>query len=71
MPFTKLALKRDPSVPVGQPAPMFLDCPCGERLTATDSINSCKCGAAYDARGYVITASAASKTEVSGRYATT
>lgn len=69
MPLTKLALKRDPSVPVGQPATMFLDCPCGERLTANNSINPCLCGAKYDARGYVITASAASKTEISGRYA--
>ena len=32
MPFTKLAAKRGPGYPVGQPAPMYLDCLCGAHL---------------------------------------
>jgi len=67
--YTKLALKRDPDVPAGQPAPMHLDCPCGQQVPADDDVNECACGATYDHRGYVITPSAASKTEPSPRYA--
>jgi len=69
MAYTKLALKRDPDVPAGQPASMHLDCPCGQQVPADDDVNQCACGATYDHRGYVITPSAASKTEPSPRYA--
>lgn len=69
MALSKLALNRDPNAPVGQPAAMHFDCPCGETVPANDSVNPCACGAEYDARGYVITASVASKTEVAERYA--
>jgi hypothetical protein len=59
--LTKLALKRDQSVPAGQPAPLYLDCPCGTRIDVQpagltgNGINVCAgCGAAYDGLGWLI-----------------
>jgi hypothetical protein len=69
MAYTKLARKRDPSVPQGQAAPMHLDCPCGQKVPVTNDTNPCPCGAVYDSDGWVITASLASKTEQASQYA--
>ena len=68
MAFTKLALIRDSSVPIGQPAPMHLECKCNNRIEVNGDRNSCLCGAIYDAQGYVVVASIDSKTEVYSRY---
>lgn len=60
MSLTKLALKRDPTVPIGQPAPMHLDCPCGQSLPvprvpfAGVQVIQCQCGARYSAEGWVL-----------------
>ncbi len=69
MAYTKLALKRDPDAPVGQPAAMHLDCPCGQHVLVTGETNHCACGAVYDRRGWVITPSGASDTENATQYA--
>ncbi len=69
MPYTKLALKRDPDVAPGQPAPVHLDCPCGQRVEIDENENPCVCGAVYDSAGWVIIPSAASRTETASRYA--
>ena len=52
--LVKLALKRDNSIPMGQPAPMHLDCPCGQQLPIGNlQIVACSaCGARYDASGW-------------------
>lgn len=68
MAYSKLAQIRDSSVPIGQPAPLHLECKCGNRVNIDGDRNGCVCGAVYDAQGYVIVASVASKTEVSARY---
>ena len=69
MAYTKLALKRDPHAPVGQPGAMHLDCHCGQQVLVTAETNSCACGAIYDRSGWVITPSAASHTETAAQYA--
>ena len=57
-PFTqlmKLALKRDESVPIGRPAPLHLDCPCGTRVDVSAAVVTCKgCGTHYDDRGWTV-----------------
>jgi hypothetical protein len=68
MAVTKLALIRDQTVPVGQPAPMHIDCRCGINLNVNSDANPCACGAIYDSRGYVIQASGQSGTEVAPQY---
>jgi len=68
MAFTKRALIRDPDAPIGKPAAMHIECSCGEKVNVASNENVCGCGAIYDARGYVIEASAASQTETSSRY---
>jgi hypothetical protein len=60
MPYVKLALKRDQSIPAGQPAPLHLDCRCGTRLPMPEddptAIVECpSCGAAYDTDGWKVT----------------
>ena len=66
--FTKRALIRDPSVPVGQAAPMHIECRCGHSVNVESQANHCHCGAIYDARGYVMKASSESMTEVAPQY---
>lgn len=57
--FTKKALIRDPNVPVGKPAAMYLTCVCGHKVdmgTSDDPAhgNVCsECGREYDSRGYL------------------
>ena len=68
MAYQKLALIRDSSVPIGQPAPMHLECKCGNHIDVDEDRNACSCGAVYDSRGYVVTASIASHTEISPQY---
>jgi hypothetical protein len=68
MAITKKALIRDPDVPIGQPAPMHIECGCGEKINVSSTENQCQCGAIYDRQGYVIEASAASRTEIAPKY---
>lgn len=68
MAFTKCALIRDSTVPVGQPAAMHIECRCGNNINVRSNENRCGCGAIYDVRGYVLQASAASLTEVAPQY---
>lgn len=60
--LVKLALKRDPSVPMGQPAPLHLDCPCGRvlsvpsigyRIGSKSEITCGGCGNVYTAHGWL------------------
>ncbi len=52
--LVKLALKRDNSVPVGQPAPMHLDCPCGASVPIVGPLQACiGCGTVYDYAGWI------------------
>ncbi len=59
----KLARIREDGVPVGIPARLYLNCPCGERLWLPDSVPvseieevrvASTCGYAYDIEGYVV-----------------
>jgi len=69
MAYTKLARRREPNAPQGQPAPMHFDCPCGQKVPVTSDANTCTCGAVYDSDGWVIAASLHSKTEQAAQYA--
>ncbi len=52
--LVKLALKRDISVPIGQPAPLHLDCPCGVEVPVISDYQTCiGCGNTYDEAGYL------------------
>ena len=55
---TKLAWKRDNSIPAGQPAPGRFDCPCGNTISgimfADGTEHACTCGHVYDSRGWLI-----------------
>jgi hypothetical protein len=68
MAFTKRALIRDSTVPLGQPAPMHIKCGCGFSVNVKSDENACACGAVYDVGGYVIQASELSLTEVAPHY---
>ena len=54
----KLALKRDPSVPIGVTSQMHLDCPCGTQVLvepAPQEVLVCRnCGAEYDRSGWLL-----------------
>lgn len=52
--LVKLAVKRDPSVPMGQPAPCWLDCRCGHRvdLVPGHEVLTCACGNRYGRNGW-------------------
>lgn len=55
--LVKKAVIRDSSVPPGQPAPMFIECGCGAKLFVDFPSGpdvECKCGMAYNARGWVV-----------------
>jgi hypothetical protein len=56
----KRALKREPGYPVGVPAPLYLDCTCGHKLSIPQVRGLpvtfiCACGIEYDAAGWVVT----------------
>lgn len=68
MAYQKLALKRDPDAPIGQPADMHVDCPCGQEVMVLSDNNQCDCGAVYDRNGWVKRSSVASRTETAPRY---
>jgi hypothetical protein len=56
---TKLAWKRDPSVPAGQPALGRFDCVCGSTITGVEfggPEHTCgTCGRTWDGRGWLVT----------------
>jgi hypothetical protein len=68
MAYQKLALKRDPNAPAGQPADIHVDCLCGQEVPITSNENLCACGAIYDRTGWVKRSSLASHTEIAQRY---
>ena len=55
---TKVAWRRDPSVPAGQPALGRFDCPCGATINGVDFASAndypCQCGRVYDSRGWLV-----------------
>jgi hypothetical protein len=51
--LVKVARIRQPGYPVGVPAPMYLNCPCGAKPEAPDLVVECACGRVYDANGYL------------------
>jgi hypothetical protein len=58
MRLTKVAMIREPGYPVGQPAPLYLNCPCGAkpRTDARDpefTFIECACGRVYDSLGWL------------------
>ena len=53
----KLALKRDSSVPVGQPAPLHVDCPCGQAVPIVGDRNRCACGLTVEGFGWIVSTS--------------
>lgn len=66
--YTKRALIRDDSYPVGVPAPLHLNCECGARVEMTETIvndegwkpglilnpATCVCGIKYNGAGYIL-----------------
>ena len=62
MAYQKLALKRDPDAPSGQPAEMHVDCPCGQEVIIISNDNACDGGAVYDGAGWTSETSAAAST---------
>lgn len=54
--YTKRALIREPGHPIGQAAPMYINCVCGKKIDgAGDGTVECtKCGRAYDQAGYIV-----------------
>jgi hypothetical protein len=57
--YTKRALKVEPGHPIGKPAPMYLDCECGQRLPMLTPFQEgvpvivCECGRVYDSFGWI------------------
>ena len=52
--LVKVALIRDPNVPMGQPAPLHVVCPCGAKVPHTDAGMTCQtCGQSFDNRGWL------------------
>ena len=59
--FTKLAWKRDNSVPIGQPAPGHFDCKCGHKVLCpvfgqAENVTCPTCEQSYDGRGWKVSA---------------
>jgi hypothetical protein len=53
--FRKKALIRDNSVPVGQLAPVHVECDCGEHVEICASVNQCiGCDTFYSSLGFII-----------------
>ena len=44
----KRAIKREPGIPVGELAPIYLDCECGHHLPIRGPKQDCVCGRIYD-----------------------
>ena len=55
---TKIAWRRDPSVPAGQPATGTFNCPCGGKIEGVSfgdgSEHTCQCGRVWDSRGWLV-----------------
>jgi hypothetical protein len=51
--FTKKALIREAGHPVGVPAPMYLNCVCGNKLAMPGGPAKCACGFEYDEQGWI------------------
>jgi len=52
--FVKVALIRD-DAPIGQTAPMHLECLCGAEVPVHGSENTCeKCGRVYSGSGWIL-----------------
>ena len=54
----KVAVIRAPGYPMGQPAPGYLNCPCGAQpATLIDGPDvPCTCGVTYTANGWIVDA---------------
>jgi hypothetical protein len=51
----KVAVIRQAGAPVGQPAPCYLNCPCGARPVVSDAERiTCGCGAVYSPSGWLL-----------------
>lgn len=57
--ITKVAWRRDPAVPPGQPALGTFNCPCGEVIEgvsyASSETYTGGCGRTWDSRGWLVT----------------
>lgn len=58
MKLTKLALRRDDTVPAGFQSALHLNCPCGRQvpvdpIAEPDVFSLCGCGQIYDSRGWL------------------
>lgn len=57
--ITKVAWRRDPAVPPGQPALGTFNCPCGEVIAgvsyASGATYTGGCGRTWDSRGWLVT----------------
>ena len=53
---TKQALIREPGYPIGVPAPLYIACECGEKVSdaGTARRTVCKCGIGYDRQGWIV-----------------
>ena len=54
--YHKVARLRAPGYPLGVPAPLLLNCPCGARPSAPEGedLTLCSCGKTYNALGYLL-----------------
>lgn len=58
--ITKRALIREPGAPIGQSAPMYLNCGCGSKVyvplmfTDQQTVSCEQCGQHYNRKGYVV-----------------
>ena len=53
--MVKLAAIREPGYPMGETAPCFFHCPCGEKVPAFQpGIQTCSCGTQYARDGWVV-----------------
>jgi hypothetical protein len=54
--LVKVAVIRMPGYPIGQPAPCYLNCPCGAKPKRGGLAEyvPCVCGAVYSFNGYLV-----------------
>lgn len=53
----KLALRRDPNVPIGTPSPLHIVCPCVRivlPIQDDQNVDCPNCGRTYDSLGWVV-----------------
>lgn len=53
----KVAVRRDPSVPIGEPAPLYLVCPCGASVPLADidtDVVCAACGQTFTPDGWLL-----------------